>query len=146
MALTTLLKRLGRKFYFPLGWTVFTIVLLCLPGKAIPGLGLFGIKHIDKLVHIFLFGGFVLFWSIWISHRITASSSRSLLVIFITIISIKIGIVLEFVQDAYIPLRSFDVWDIWADAFGSVMVMLYLILRGERSEILNRLPGVEGKK
>jgi VanZ family protein len=111
---------------------LITIGLLCLPGKVIPGLGLFGIKHLDKLAHIVLFGGFVLLWGLYSWQRKKLRLDWLFLLAGITVLSIILGIVMEFVQVNFVPNRSFDVWDIWADVVGSVLVMYLLIRFGRR--------------
>ena len=131
-----LVRRLSRTVIFPIFWTLFTLTLLCIPGYALPGLGMFGIKHLDKIAHVFLFGGFVLFWSIyaWEQKKITRSWRISL--VLITLLSIGIGVGMEYFQIAYIPNRSFDNWDILADAVGSVLVMWMLWSRGKNLQLI----------
>ncbi|WP_350340086.1 hypothetical protein [Paraflavitalea speifideaquila] len=43
--------------------------------------------------------------------------------------STGLGIVLEYVQFYFIPQRSFDRFDIVADASGALAAMLYLLFR-----------------
>jgi len=126
------IKRISRTKLFPLIWTILTIALLCLPGKAIPGLGLFGIKHLDKLAHIVLFGGFVLFWGLYVWQNRQRRSEWFFMLAVITVTSIVLGILMEYVQVNFIPNRSFDHWDIWADVAGSVSVMFVLLRFGRR--------------
>lgn len=127
----SLIRRLTTTKVFPVTWTIITLALLCLPGKAIPGFGLFGIKNLDKVAHIGLFGGFVLFWGVYSWHKKKSVSSWKYFLFGITLLSILIGIVMEYVQINYIPNRSFDVWDIWADAAGSVLIAFILIVYGK---------------
>jgi VanZ family protein len=111
------------------------IVLLCLPGKVIPGLGLFGIKNLDKLAHIVLFGGFVLLWGLYSWQRKKSGNYWLYMLGGITLLSIAIGIAMEYVQVNFIPNRSFDVWDIWADVVGSVLVMFILVRFGRKLKL-----------
>lgn len=131
-----LVQRLCRNWYFPLLWTFIILVLLVLPGAIIPGNGLFGIKNFDKVAHVILFGGFVLFWAIfsWNRKKNEKGWLRSLFII--TLISIAIGVIMEFVQRNYIPNRSFDIGDIWADLAGSVAVAFLLLLSGKKTGVL----------
>ena len=46
-------------------WTIIIFVLMTIPGNSIPSHGLFGIPHLDKLVHAIMFGALVLLWSRW---------------------------------------------------------------------------------
>lgn len=131
-----LVRRLSTTVIFPIFWTAFTLTLLCIPGYALPGLGLWGIKHLDKIAHVILFGGFVLFWGIYAWERTKESRKWQLSLIFVTLVSIGIGVGMEYFQIAYIPNRSFDDWDIVADFVGSVSVMWILFSRGRKWKLI----------
>lgn len=122
-----MIRRIFSYKFFPLSWTLFTILLLCLPGSMVPGTGLFALKNLDKIVHVMLFAMNVLFWG-W--HYETSDREwRQLKVIFVaaTGIMITLGIVMEYVQMYFIPNRSFDGYDIIADIIGSVLAGLWLL-------------------
>lgn len=131
-----LVQKLCRNWYFPLLWTFTILALLVLPGASIPGNGLFGIKNIDKVAHVILFGGFVLFWAIFSWNRKKSEKSWVRSLFIITLISIAIGVIMEFVQRNYIPNRSFDIGDIWADLAGSAAIAILLLLTGKKSGVL----------
>ena len=122
-----MIRRIFSYKFFPLSWTLFTILLLCLPGSMVPGTGLFALKNLDKIVHVMLFAMNVLFWG-W--HYETSDREwRQLKVIFVaaTGIMITLGIVMEYVQMYFIPNRSFDGYDIIAYIIGSVLAGLWLL-------------------
>jgi VanZ like family. len=118
-------KRLSTRLFLPVGWTLITIMLLCLPGRTIPGEGLFSIPHFDKIVHILLFGGIVFWWGFHLYFRRSDSSKWRKTIVFLAAFSIVLGIVLEFLQLYCIPNRSFDGGDIIADAAGALLAGLY---------------------
>jgi hypothetical protein len=122
-------RRLLAYRFFPLSWTLLTILLLCLPGSMVPGSGIFGLKDLDKIVHVMLFAMNVLFWG-W-HYEASPRSSAELKIIFIaaTAIMITLGIVMEYVQMYFIPNRTFDNGDIVADIIGSAVAGIWL-LRG----------------
>jgi len=124
-----LIRKLTRRKLYPTLWTILTVVLLCLPGSALPSGGLFSIKHLDKVAHIVLFGGIVLLWGFFLYQRQKFKTRWLELVVLITAGNIVFGIIMEYIQRDYIPNRSFDVGDILADAAGSIAVMSYLVLR-----------------
>lgn len=130
------IRWLSSSKFFPIFWTVLTLALLCIPGKALPGLGLFGIRNLDKIAHIGLFGGFVLFWALYYWQARRDWSAWLVQLGIICGVSIALGIIMEYVQINFIPNRSFDVWDIWADVVGSVLVMAILIRYGKRIKLL----------
>ncbi len=106
--------------FVPYGWTILTIALLCLPGSYVPGNGLFSIPQADKIAHIVLFGVNVVVWYVY-SITINHSTADKYILLKITILTILLGIVMEFVQLYLIPRRSFDGADIVADIVGAVL-------------------------
>lgn len=129
--------RLCRPIIFPLFWTLLVIVLLCIPGSAIPEDGpIFSLPNFDKLVHICLFGGLSLFWGVYLFRRNQLSSAkRTNNFIFAAAGSITLGIVLEFVQLYLSNGRSFDPVDMLADSAGALLLMAYLFGRYKAGKI-----------
>lgn len=64
----------------------------------------------DKWVHIGLFAILCFLWC-----RVIQNPQWF---IKIAVVCLAYGIVIEFIQDKFIPYRSFEVWDILADAVG----------------------------
>ena len=105
------------------------MVLLCLPGSMVPGTGIFSIPHLDKLVHIFLFGAHVLFWG-WHYGQLGFSKKKFReIIIADVILTIGLGVGLEYVQKYWIPNRTFDGMDILADLTGAIIAGLWLMFR-----------------
>lgn len=120
------LRRILGYIYLPIAWTILTIILLCLPGSTIPGIGLFNVPNLDKLVHFMLFGAMVFFWSYY--HLQHASFSRWTNLVFIySMATVVLGICLEFVQLYFIPNRGFDLWDIVANGLGSCVTAFFIL-------------------
>jgi len=114
---------IGSIAIFPIGWTLFTIILLCLPGSAIPGNGIFALPGLDKIVHIVLFGGIVWLWASYSYYKLNKDQWKRMLCLLV-VCTLVLGIILEFVQKYFIPGRSFDNYDIVADATGAVLAAL----------------------
>lgn len=124
-----LIRRIISYRFFPLSWTIFTIILLCLPGSIVPGTGFLEVENLDKIIHVILFGLNVLFWGWHFAAGERSSSRLRIFVVSATVTMILLGIIMEYVQLYFIPNRSFDGWDIVADIVGSVLAGLWL-LRG----------------
>jgi hypothetical protein len=119
---------------FPLSWTLLTITLLCLPGSAIPGAGIFTIKDLDKIVHFILFGGIVLLWGLYV-RKTYPYAERFKMISLAALFSIVLGIALEYVQLYFIPGRSFDLYDISADTAGAVIIFITLTSMGKKKPL-----------
>ncbi|HSZ87715.1 MAG TPA: VanZ family protein [Puia sp.] len=114
------LKKYFHHIFYPIAWTIIVLILLTLPGSMLPQEKAFAIPNFDKLVHMSLFGGFVLLWSLYFNKKII--NHRKLLIIFfrIFIIASLYGATTEFIQK-YIPSRDFDIADILADVAGAAI-------------------------
>ncbi|PWT74750.1 MAG: hypothetical protein C5B59_10510 [Bacteroidetes bacterium] len=114
-----LLQKYFGHIFFPIVWTVIILILLALPGSMVPSEQGFSVPQFDKIVHICLFGGFVLLWNLYYSKK--DISPRKKLRIFFTvfIIGAVYGIGMEYVQKYFIPKRDFDQGDIIADLVGA---------------------------
>lgn len=111
-----------RPGYLPaIGWCLFCTYLFCLPGSSFPSYGWLIQINFDKLVHTGLFGVQV-FLACWgYCGRATQVSSRRLPFLFFTVLAIAFGVGIEFLQDGYIPNRTFQIGDIVADSLGSAL-------------------------
>ena len=124
-------RKLTSSILVPLGWTILTIVLLCLPGSAFPSKGLFdlNIPHLDKIIHVILFGGVILFWCLYFLHKKDWDKNRRSKVTAIAFCTIALGICLEYVQFNYIPNRSFDRGDILANSLSTIAFAIFFYFR-----------------
>ena len=114
------LKKYFHHIFYPIAWTIIVLILLTLPGSMLPQEKVFAIPNFDKLVHMGLFGGFVLLWSLYFNKKIL--NQKKMLVVFfrIFIIASLYGATTEFIQK-YIPSRDFDIADILADVAGAAI-------------------------
>ena len=120
------IKKLAARKWVPITWTLLTIVLLCIPGSAFPGGGLFRIPHFDKVVHIVLFGGVVWWWVLYFDSLQANELIPRNKILVIVCLTVALGIALEFVQLNFIPNRSFDTGDIYANAAGSILAAIFV--------------------
>ena len=114
-----MIKRIVSNIFFPLAWTILIQVLLCLPGTTLPSEGLFSIPHLDKFVHVILFGGFTGLWCYYYFLKGKSPGRLKVLFFIVYLLAALNGIVLEYIQRDYIPFRSFDQGDIIADVLAS---------------------------
>jgi hypothetical protein len=96
-----LVKKLCTWKIIPITWTALTIILLCIPGTAIPSEGVFATDGIDKVVHVILFGGIVLLWGFNLYFRRSDNQKWRQIIVMLTLFSVGLGIGLEFLQRDY---------------------------------------------
>jgi hypothetical protein len=123
-------SRLFQSRWTATGWTIIIFLLMIMPTDNIPGQGLFRIPQLDKLVHMFLFGGFVWLWYFTLTkYRKSLPNADILKKVFL--ISSFYGITMEFVQ-YFFTNRDFDIWDIVADIIGAGIAWRILSIRGKK--------------
>ncbi len=123
-------SRLIQSRWTAIGWTMIIFLLMIMPTDNIPSQGLFDIAHLDKLVHMILFGGFVWLWYFTLTKN-QKSIPHSVVLKKVFFISSFYGISMEFVQ-YFFTARSFDIWDIVADIIGAGIAWGILSIRGKK--------------
>jgi VanZ family protein len=125
-----MISDLLRSKWVAIAWTAFIFLLLTMPSAGIPDTGLLRIPYVDKIAHIILFGGFVIFWSYGLSH---GRNQESMYKLFrnLFLISVGYGILMEFVQSIFTK-RAFEVMDMIADAAGACIAWILLKFRKNR--------------
>lgn len=92
-------------------WTLLILLACSWPGSDLPEAPVTGF---DKIVHVGLFAGFSFLWYYRFSKHF----------LLIGILGASYGFLIEIYQH-YMPLnRSFDLWDILADAVGVILGLL----------------------
>ena len=125
--LLAMFRRIISYKFFPLSWTLFTILMLCIPGSIVPGSGFLSVENLDKVVHVVIFAMNVLFWGLHYKSADYSSSELRWIFVAATVAMIAVGVIMEYVQLYFIPNRSFDSWDIVADIVGSVLGGFWLL-------------------
>lgn len=114
---------------FAISWLIISIILLTLPGSAIPKEDWLGKIWIDKWVHIGMFALMVFLWCRVILKKYLLNEKLKIFFFLIAEVCLAYGIGMEFIQKYFIPNRSFDVGDIIADAVGCSIGLLFCIRR-----------------
>ncbi|MEO6188714.1 MAG: VanZ family protein [Ginsengibacter sp.] len=115
-------KRIGFINFLPgIAWFFVIIFLTCLPGKDLPKIGWLEDIFFDKWVHIGLFGLLTFLFSYPIFKTEWTVKSKLSYFLLITILSSFWGLGIEFIQEYYVPGRSFDLLDWAADTVGALI-------------------------
>jgi VanZ family protein len=101
-----------------IGWLILISILFFLPGSALPKENWFDKIYIDKWVHVGLFAVLIFLWRSSFNWDI---NSYNLLLLLAAVLY---GFLVEVVQLYWIPNRSFDMYDVLADASGSIVGLL----------------------
>jgi VanZ family protein len=102
----------NRFFWFASSWTLLIMVLLTIPGRSIPSVGIF---EFDKLVHAGLF--FVL-TILWLE---ALSGGRVARAISVVALIIAFSFLTEWYQELMPIGRTADVFDAIADSVGALL-------------------------
>jgi VanZ family protein len=114
-----------RRLIPAIAWFIVSLILLCLPGSALPKYSFLATIHADKWVHIFMFGVLCFLFCRAVNTISLPTKNAEKHFVLIMLMGIAYGIVMEFVQKWWIPNRSFELTDILADATGCVLGWLY---------------------
>jgi hypothetical protein len=97
---------------------IVATMLFCLPGEEFPEADWLNQLHFDKFIHVGLFIMLVVLWCLPAGYRLENKKRLDSVYICVTVAFISYGIAIEFIQRNFIPHRSFDFFDIVADAIG----------------------------
>ena len=123
----------ARQFIPGIAWFFIVLLLLCLPGRDLPPTtGWMQVLHFDKMVHTGLFGIMT-----WLFMRPPGKSGlpadQKNRIILLIAVSVSLwGLTTEFIQEKFIPGRSFDLFDWAADSAGASLALIfsYIFYRG----------------
>jgi hypothetical protein len=115
------------KFIPAIIWFITTVILFTLPGNKFPEETIFRIPHQDKIIHLVFFTLLVYLFSHPFKKSACSTTLNKRWFIEIALYALAYGIAIEFIQEYFVPNRSFDVWDIVADAVGCLAGYLYSI-------------------
>ena len=108
-----MIKRLLKSGWPSIAWTLLIFLLLTVDTGSMESTPLFGIRNLDKLVHIFLFGFLTFLWVCRLDNGKVGTW------IWVFIAASAYGIGMEFYQE-YFTSREFELNDIFADIAGSL--------------------------
>lgn len=114
-----------KRFIPGIAWFFVVLVMLCLPGKDIPGTSWLDKIFFDKWVHAGVFGLLALLFML--PFGISPLDKREKLQYFIRIaIATSLwGLTTEFIQRYLVTGRSFDLLDWASDSLGALVALLY---------------------
>lgn len=120
------MKAILKSFWPGIACFLLSSVAFFLPGSALPEEDWLGKIQMDKIVHVALFTIMVIVWCIPVFHRPSLALRLPKLLILIPFAFFGYSIIVEFVQDFFVPGRSFDLMDILADALGCLIGFLFV--------------------
>jgi VanZ family protein len=108
--------------FVALAWTSLMLYVCLMKASSVPSIN---IEGIDKIVHILLHLFFTFFWGITLVKSGKWSSfSKVMYVSFL--LSLVVGLLIEFIQGYFTTSRSADITDVLANIFGSLFAIALL--------------------
>jgi len=114
-------------------WAVLILVLLLMPGSAVPAGKWLAKFHVDKLVHAFLFGVFFVLLVHGFRRQTRVPDLRIHAILSAMCIAVAYGVFTELLQELTDGSRRGDMMDMLANTVGCV-VALFLMKWGERRQ------------
>lgn len=111
-----------------IAWFFIVLVLICMPGKDLPGNSFLEMINFDKMVHAGIFGLMVILFVRPIAMSNISATEKRKYYIQITIFTILWGLATEFIQKYLVTGRDFDLWDFVADAVGCSIACWFSII------------------
>lgn len=99
-------------------WLVISAILLMLPGSAFPAITWLTKVHFDKIVHVVMFTILVWLFCRAIFYNNIVNPKSLLLFLFVFLLSVFYGLLMEYLQGTFAAYRSFDWGDVVADIIG----------------------------
>lgn len=106
-----------------IGWTFLILALCLVKFNDLPSLKVSGV---DKYVHFTFHFTFTLLWGLYLGLRFGKIQRTRL--VYIVLISLGYGILIEILQEAFTQTRHADVMDVLANLTGAITAFLVLIL------------------
>lgn len=110
-------------------WFLITIVLFTLPPSRLPDDEIFKIPQQDKIIHFIIFLSLVYLFSWPLTKSTLTTLQKRSWYITIALYALVYGIAIEFIQKYFVPNRSYDGWDILADAVGCLAGCIFVTRR-----------------
>ncbi len=119
------MKKINTSFFPAIAWFIISTILLCLPGSKLPKIEWLNKIWFDKWVHIIIFAIMVILWCRPIAKKTLPVSALKKNFLFLSLVWLIYGIMMEWVQLKFIPNRSFDKGDILAGAIGCLVGLFF---------------------
>lgn len=123
-----IVKSLLKRYWKTLVWIFIMCYLLFSPGSALPKPG-FNIPHSDKVIHAGMFA--VLVFLFRLDSRKTQNANLRITLLIIGVFAF--GTLSEYLQHAFIPGRSGNVYDLLADIVGIFIGLLLYYVMGNKA-------------
>ena len=129
-----------KKFLPGIAWFFIVGILTLMPGKDVPEVGWLNIPHLDKLVHVVMFGGLTLFFSLPYLKSNKPQYKKIKILIRISIYMIMWGLIIEVIQKFFIPGRGFEWLDVVADTVGVLIACWTFIKLVKSQKLQDKIP------
>ena len=106
--------KMFRSRVLAVSFLIIITILFCLPGSAFPKENWLTRIGFDKIVHVCFFAALLFLW------RTAFDQAFKNLTAILLLFAVVYGLLIEIIQNRWVPNRSFDLYDVVADAGGSI--------------------------
>lgn len=110
-----------------IGWTLLIAVLCLVDFGSLPSIEVSGA---DKYVHIVLHFTFTMLWGFYFWQKKKQITIPK--IIFVIVLSVFYGILIEFLQETCTKTRHADIFDVLANATGATIALVLFVLVKKR--------------
>ena len=111
-------RKIFRSRWTALAWFFIMTILFFLPGSSFPTENWLSRIYFDKWVHVGLFAGQVFLWRSAFEWKLTNYNT------WLFLVAVLYGFLVEVIQQALVPNRSFDLYDIISDTVGVALGLI----------------------
>lgn len=134
-------KKISFKKFLPgIAWFFIVAFLTLMPGKDVPKVNWLNIPQLDKLVHVAMFGGLTLFFSLPYLKSSLSQQKKINIFIRISLCMILWGLIIEVIQKLFIPGRGFEWLDLVADSVGVLIAFWFCKKLVKSTKLQDRIP------
>ena len=106
-----------------IGWTVLIAVLCLMKFSKLPS---FGVSGADKYVHFTFHFIFTILWGFYLWLKLNERTISK--IVFVVIISLCYGILIEILQETCTKTRHADIFDVLANFTGATFALVLFVL------------------
>jgi VanZ family protein len=125
MITKALLVHKNKWLLLAIAWTILITIFSLVSNQNLPSINV-KISNFDKLVHAIFYFGFSFLWMIYVASK--KKKFTIVNVVWVVLISMLYGVVIELFQQAFTLTRKADVYDVIFNSIGTFLAAIIVIV------------------